>query len=485
MPRRTCITHRHANHAPRDDRRSHRSATSVVALSALLLGTASVMLPATAWGQEPTHPQMPGMPMAGPEHSGMAPGPLGIPMSRAGSGTSWVPDASPMHAHHFVAGNWELMLHYLAFGYYDRQNGADAATRGGDQVGSVNWAMLMALRPVGDGRLQLRGMLSAEPWTVGVRGYPLLLQSGEAYRGQPLHDRQHPHDLFMELAALYERPVSRTLGVQLYVAPVGEPASGPVPFPHRPSAADDPFAPLGHHWQDATHISFGVITAGIFSRTWKLEGSLFNGREPDAHRTDFDFRRLDSYAGRLTVNPSANWSLSASYAYLASPEQLHPERSEHRLTASILNERPSGEHGHWSSALLYGANARAADARLSNSVLLETHLDVDGTNAVFGRLEYVNKSSDDLALENALPERHFDIGSAALGYVREIAGIAGVSLGVGGRASLDLVPQSLRPYYGTRTPAGFAVYLRLRPEAMAVSMDTMRMRGHAMPRPRH
>lgn len=436
---------------------------------------------------------MPGMSMGAHAQMSMMQGPLDIPMTRTGSGTSWVPDASPMHAHHFMAGGWELMLHYLAFGYYDRQNGADPAKRGDDQIGSINWAMLMATHPVGDGRLQFRGMLSAEPWTVGAKGYPLLLQSGESYRRQALHDRQHPHDLFMELAALYEQPVAQNLGLQLYLAPVGEPASGPVAYPHRPSAADDPFAPLGHHWQDATHVSFGVITAGLFSRRWKLEGSIFNGREPDENRTDFDFRRLDSYAGRLTVNPSADWSLSASYAYLASPEELTPTDAEHRLSASVLNSRRLGARGEWSSALVYGANKHSGDPRLSNSVLLETNFDIDGTNTLFGRLEYVNKSSEDLALEEALPGRRFDVGSAVLGYVREIGGLAATSLGVGGRVSLDLVPQSLRQIYGSRTPGGFAVFLRLRPKPMHMSdnaaegtvPDSMTMPGHRMPMPGH
>src|SRR5213593_4131529 len=172
-----------------------------------------------------------------------------------------------------------------------------------------------------------------EPWTIGARGYPLLLQSGESYGGTPLHDRQHPHDLFMELAALYERPVGRDLGLSVYLAPVGEPAVGPVAFPHRPSAADDPLAPISHHWQDGTHITFGVVTAGVFTRDVKLEASWFNGREPDENRTDFDYagRRLDSYSGRLTVNPGPRWSFSAWYAYLKSPEGLHPDESLHRF----------------------------------------------------------------------------------------------------------------------------------------------------------
>ncbi|HEV2641193.1 MAG TPA: hypothetical protein VGT98_00725, partial [Candidatus Elarobacter sp.] len=222
--------------------------------------------------------------------------PLGIPMARMGSGTSWLPDATAMHASHAMLGTWELMLHGVAFLQYDDQGGK----RGDRQLGSTNWGMLMAGRDLAGGRLNLRGMVSAEPFTVGSRGYPLLLQSGEAYRGQPLHDRQHPHDLFMEIAALYDHAIGNDLAVSLYAAPVGEPAIGPVAFPHRASASSDPLAPLGHHWQDATHVSFGVITTGLYTRTVKLEGSIFNGREPDAIRTNFDYkgRSLDSYAGR-------------------------------------------------------------------------------------------------------------------------------------------------------------------------------------------
>src|SRR5438034_1250462 len=212
-------------------------------------------------------------------------GPLGIPETRMGSGTSWLPDASPMHAAHVTLGDWTLMVHGKGFFQYDWQGGS----RGSNQLGIVNWAMAMASRPLGGGQLQLRGMVSAEPWTIGSRGYPLLVQSGESYQGAPLHDRQHPHDLFMELAALYERPVARHFALSLYLAPVGEPAVGPVAFPHRPSAADDPLAPISHHWQDGTHITFGVVTAGVFTRSAKLEASWFNGREPDEIRTNFDY----------------------------------------------------------------------------------------------------------------------------------------------------------------------------------------------------
>jgi hypothetical protein len=399
--------------------------------------------------------------MRGMQHGAMTMT-LGLPMSRMGSGTSWLPDASPMHAAHYEAGRWGLMLHGQAFGMYDKQ----FSDRGGDQISSPNWVMLMATRPLAGGFLQLRGMFSAEPLTVGARGYPLLLQSGEAFKGEPLHDRQHPHDLFMELAALYERPVARNLAISLYAAPVGEPALGPVAFPHRPSAAGDPLAPLSHHWQDATHISFGVLTAGVFTRTMKLEASLFNGREPDEHRYNFDYagRSLDSWAGRLTVNPGTSWSLSASYGFLKSPEELSPDESQHRFTAAVLHSRPVGDGGNWSSALIYGANKHAG-GDWEGSVTAETNVAFDRRNEVFARVNFVRKSAEDLVVGTD-PEKEFSLGGLVLGYVRELMEVKGVSLGAGVRGALNVIPEELEPAYGTRTPTGFAVYLRLRPAPM-------------------
>ena len=282
--------------------------------------------------------------------------PFGIPMTRMGSGTAWLPDGSAMRAWHFTAGRWTLMVHGDAVLQYDHQGGP----RGDDQVGLINWGMLMAMRPLAGGTLHLHGMASAEPLTIGGRGYPLLLQTGESFEGRPLHDRQHPHDLFMELSALYERAISRKLGVALYAAPVGEPGIGPVAYMHRPSSLNDPLAPLVHHRTDATHITYGVLTAGLFSRTAKLEATLFNGREPDEDRYDFDFDALDSYGVRLSVNPTAQWALSASYGHLTEPEALHPDEDQHRLGASVLHTVRLGQSGELASALVYGANKHIA-----------------------------------------------------------------------------------------------------------------------------
>ncbi len=400
-------------------------------------------------------------------------GPLEIPETRMGSGTSWLPDASPMHAAHYMLGRWTLMLHGKGFFQYDWQGGS----RGSNQMGIVNWAMAAASRPLGGGQLQLRAMLSAEPWTIGSRGYPLLVQSGESYQGAPLHDRQHPHDLFMELSALYERPAARNLGLSLYLAPVGEPAVGPVAFPHRPSAADDPLAPISHHWQDGTHITFGVVTAGVFTREVKLEASWFNGREPDETRTNFDYtgRRLDSYCARLTVNPGSRWSLSTWYAYLKSPEGLNPDESLHRLGAAALTTQRVGTRGTWSSGLIYGANDQVGPGPLASSVVLESTVDLDGTNAFFGRAEYVRKNAAELVLPSVPPTTEYDVGALALGYLRTVGTVAGLAAAVGLRASVNFVPSSLNAVYGSRTPAGVAMYFRVLP--VGAREGSMKMDG--------
>lgn len=449
-------------------------ATSAFKLVSLrLIGLSAVLafrLPAQSAGvQKPdTMHRMAGMPgMAGDTMPGMAMSfmPLGIPMQRLGSGTTWLPDSSPMHAHHMMAGSWELMLHGVAFGVYDKQNGP----RGAEQFSSINWGMLMATRSAGGGQLQLRGMMSVEPFTVGAQGYPLLVQTGETYRGQPLFDRQHPHDLFMELATVYDRAIAKNLGVSLYLAPVGEPSSGLVAFPHRPSAAADPLAPIGHHWQDATHVSFGVVTAGIFTHNVRLESSIFNGREPDENRTNFDYsgRSLDSYSGRLTWNPSGQWSVAGSYAYLKSPESFHPDESIHRLTASVINARTFGRDGSWSSTFVYGANRPFSSRSWEPSFLLESNLETGGPHIISWRLERVRKNADEFGFGAGAPVGTFDVGAVVGSYAYEFDRIGTVRTAVGLRGSVNFVPQEFSRFYGGSNPTGFAVYVRFRPQSMS------------------
>jgi hypothetical protein len=386
-----------------------------------------------------------------------------------------------MHAQFIALGSWQLMVHGAEFGMFDQQYGG---SRGANQVAGIGWLMGSATHALGIGELSLRTMFSADPWTSSERGYPLILQSGEAFGGTPLHDRQHPHNLFMELAALYETPVAHGLAVEAYAAAVGEPALGPVAFPHRPSAESDPFAPLSHHWQDATHISFGVATAGIYTHDVKLEASIFNGHEPDQDRTAIEYDQngptLDSYSGRITVNPADAWSVSAWYGYLHRPEELEPTVSQHRFGGSILNDRRFGSRGRWATAVIYGANLYSNDPRVSNSALAETNLDLDGENTVFSRIEYVAKSPADLFVATPPPpaDNRFDIGSFSAGYARELGTVTPyVATTIGAVVTLDAIPQTLAATYHTRTPGGFAVYLRIRP---AHSHSADRMAGMEM-----
>jgi hypothetical protein len=383
--------------------------------------------------------------------------PLGIPMERMGSGTTWIPDAVPLPARHWMAGPWLVMLHGFGFVQYDAQGGP----RGDKQFGSLNWAMLMASRDLLGGRLQARTMLSLDPATVTNRGYPLLLQSGETYKGLPLVDRQHPHDFWMELALMYERALSSTLGVSLYAAPSGEPALGPVAFMHRPSAMDNMVAPLGHHWQDATHISFGVLTAGIFGHHWKLEGSIFNGREPDEERWGFDRIRLDSYTGRVTAHLDSNWTVSAGYGYLKSPDPLSPGEPTYRATASILHGRKLGHEGQLAASFVWGANRHGGTT--SHSVLAEADAVVNRANTIFGRAEFVQKSAEDLVIGSLSPDTRFNITAFSGGYIRELLRLSGVTIGVGGQGTINILPTGLETFYGSRTPVGGLVFLRIRP----------------------
>ncbi len=417
-------------------------------------------------------------------------GPLDVPMSRTGSGTSWLPDSAPMYGVMRSAKGWGIMAHGSVFGQVSAQGGP----RGDTQVGSLNWGMAGAAHALAGGRLQLRGMMSVDAFTVGGRGYPLLLQTGESYRGESLHDRQHPHDLFMEFAAIYDRAIAPNLAFQLYAAPVGEPASGPVAFPHRPSAMADPFATIAHHWQDATHISFGVVTGAMYSRRVKLETSLFNGREPDGVRTNLDLGRakLDAMAARLTVNPDAYSSFSASYANVPDAEVSHPGESVQRATASVLVSRPRANNGTVSVALIVGANAVERE-HWTSSVSAEVLRDYRGRTSVFARAEMVQKSAEELVLPVPIAlrlreaEAHtepYRVGAISVGVLRElVAGKAGM-LALGGRATVNLVPSDIEAIYGSRTPLGGAVYLRWRPSRMAMGgmgMDHGAHAGHGAP----
>ena len=384
-------------------------------------------------------------------------GPLGIGHSRDASGTAWQPDATPVNAVHFMSDDWMFMVHGLLFAGWDDQS---ATRRGNNLFFSSNWGMLMAERALLGGELILRSMLSLEPATVGRGGYPLLLQSGEALGGEPLHDRQHPHDLFMELAALYRREISENVGAELYLALAGEPALGPPGFSHRRSSIGNPFAPIGHHWEDSTHISFGVVTGGLFTRLGKLEASWFNGREPDANRWDLDLRRLDSYSVRLSANPTDELSMQISGGRLHSPESLEPGVGVTRVTGSVTYDVAVFEDGNWATTAVLGGNWPQGEV-MTYAALVESNLELDRHHTLFGRAEFARKTGHDLDLGEPRDQTRYSTAQTTLGYIYDFAPVWAVVPGLGAGFTVDYLDHDLERWYGQRIGYGFMVFARL------------------------
>jgi hypothetical protein len=373
-------------------------------------------------------------------------------MMRDASGTAWQPQSTPMLGLSWSSGGWTGMVHGDADLIWDHQGGP----RGEDKTYSSSMLMLMAQHAAGPGTLTLRSMLSLDP-AMGKDGYPLLLQTGETADGvHPLVDRQHPHDLVMELAGSYALPIGPDSSAFVYVGYPGEPALGPVTFMHRFSGMDDPAAPITHHWLDSTHITYGVVTGGFVHGSWKVEGSAFNGREPDQFRWNFDAFRLDSWSGRVSWNPTADWALQASYGFIRSPEQLTPEVNQHRVTASATYNRPlSG--GNWQTTFAWGRNYDEPGNTL-DAFLLESAVNW-GRHTVFARAENVQK---DELFEPPGPfaGRVFRVSEVSLGYVYDIPAARHLAVGLGAMGTVDLVPSAIKPSYGG-SPTAWMPFLRL------------------------
>jgi mono/diheme cytochrome c family protein len=396
-------------------------------------------------------------------------------MSAIGSGTSLQPSTTPGYMWHWMKDDWMIMAHGNLIAGFNHQGGP----RGVDKAESENWFMLMAERDVGPGRLMLRGMFSAEPWTAPRRGLPELFQTGETFKGRPIIDGQHPHDLFMELAAAYNIQLSEYIALNFYGGPVAEPALGPTAFMHRTSAAENPAAPLGHHWQDSTHISHGVITAGVTAWRFRIEGSLFRGAEPDENRKDIEMGKLDSWSGRIWFTPTPNWAMQFSYGHLVHPEAIEPGNLK-RMTASVSYNR-TWEDGNWATSLVWGRNHELHGN--SNAYLLESTANFLDKNYFYTRMELVDKQG--LLEENIFGRRGFDefhpigngfelgdrfeqffrVGAFTFGGVRDMVADSRVRVGIGADVTLYHVPDGLKPIYGS-SPTSFHVFLRIRPGKM-------------------
>jgi hypothetical protein len=431
-------------------------------------------------------------------------------LNHTNSGTSIEPASTPtsMIMSHYRG--WMLMLHGTAFIADTQQHAASNPTgpspatcaqfnapclppviRGGDKLFSTNWLMPMAMRPLGQngryGQLTLRAMFSLEPATISARQYPELFQQGETAFGKPIIDGQHPHDFFMEVAALYDLRLGEHALLSLYAAPVGDPAIGPTAYPHRLSASEDPIAALGHHQEDSTHIAFNVFTGGITWRWLRFEESGFHGAEPTEQRWGFqpspNGHAVDSYSSRITFSPTQNWTSQYSIAHIVSPEALYPNENQQRQTASIMYNRPIGAHhdttsmpgmdmstpatGNWSTTLLWGRTKSLTDGSKENSYLLESLLQFRTSNYVWTRIENAARSSELLLPPGSpLPPNFTEspIGHVAaytFGYDRDYRILPHLLTAPGAQFTTYTTPAPLVSTYGQH-PWGVVLFVRFR-----------------------
>jgi hypothetical protein len=407
---------------------------------------AALAVPSAAFAQHEGHDMagMEGMDMGEIEFTRSPPDPS------SGSGTSRLPgNENSHHGLHIMSGEWMFMLHGYVWGVYSDQGGP----RGGSKTFVNSMAMLQADRNIGGGaHLQLRTMMSLEP-LMKHEGYPNLFATGETASGAPLVDRQHPHDLFMELSAKVDLDTSFGK-IFLYGGPVAEPALGPSAFMHRASARLNPEAPITHHWFDSTHISYGVITAGVSSRKLQLEASAFRGREPDEFRWNIETPKLDSWSVRGTWNPSSAWSAQISYGHLKSPEELEPTTNEGRFTTSVSYAR-----GGLSATAAFSSKQKQPGRTLT-AWLAEANWDISDHHTIFGRVENVNNDELFPNPASTLHDQPFRVSKFTGGYGYTVPITGNVNLALGGSASFYAKPAALDAAYG-RNPVSYTLFAKL------------------------
>jgi len=403
---------------------------------------------------------MPGMAMPGMQMPQMNAAEMFLMQNM--SGTAMNPASWPMPMVTDRLGSWTGMFMAQAFIDDTQQSGP----RGGDKLYSTNWFMANLERRAGNnGAFEFQLMLSLEPATITDRRYPLLFQTGETAFGKPIEDGQHPHDFIMALGVQYALSLGESTTLEFYFAPVGDPALGPIAYPHRASAMELPQAPLAHHWQDATHISDEVVTAGIAYKQLKLEASGFYGAEPNENRWNIDTGPINSWSTRLWYLPGKNWAAQVSVGHLAHPELL--ERGDQtRSTASVEYSKPL-PGGSWSTSAIWGRDHHTYTARNLNSYTLESVLPIKRKNFITGRTELVDK--DELFEGQPLIEQLLDtyygstfrVGEFTLGYTRDIGLFSHIETGLGANVEAYSLPAAIKPYYGEH-PIGGNVFVRFR-----------------------
>ena len=355
------------------------------------------------------------------------------------------------------AAAWTWAVDANAFGGYNyqRREFTDFAA-----WESQNWLMASAARTAGAWTTTATVGVTLEPATIRDIGSPQVFQTGETFKNAPLIDYQHPHDVVMVAGTETARAFSRAT-VRVGAALVGAPPIGPPPFMHRASAAENPQAPLSHHYLDSTHSTQGLVRAGVTVGAISVNGGAFHGREPDERRTDLDLGRLDSYALQIAA-ARGRWSGQVSSAWLTRPERLSTYDAERR-TASLSYEARDGERSlAWTAAA--GQN-REVHGNLE-AYLVEATWRWSARHAVYLRAEQVAKDILDAGFHPVgVGHRHrqSNVGALTAGAVRDLVSGRHGRFGVGTDVTVYRVPQNLREAYGR--PLSTHVFLRLRGRA--------------------
>jgi len=174
--------------------------------------------------------------------------------------------------------------------------------------------------------------------------------------------------------------------------------------------------------------------------------------------------KFNSYSWRLSFNPSKAWALQFSQAYIKSPEALHPEENIWRYTASAMYATPVSMNGkYFISTFVWGMNDLGKNDR-EHSVLLEGVQQLP-KQAIYGRYEFVQKSAEELVLEDEYGDKLFNIHKLTLGTNRQLFDIGPIQFLGGIQASINVPPNTLQNLYG-KAPVSGQVYVQFRPHLM-------------------
>jgi hypothetical protein len=356
------------------------------------------------------------------------------------SGTAWNPGPEPHHANLFTRGPWRAFVTGTLFATFSAETGPDEQR---NEVFSTNWVAAGAQRTLGSrGLLLFRGRVSLEPLTIPEEGYPQMLQFVTAEGGGPLLDTMRPHDLAGEIAADLALRLGTASFIHLYVAPVGDPALGAVPFAQRASSEEFAEAPFNYDVQELTHDSTSVVTAGFGSRFFTLEASVFHDAVTSGRHTSIDSGDIDSRSVRLVLTPTRNLAVQVSRGELGDAER---EIS----TASI-----SYGSRHVLGTMLW-SRREELDALSVEATLRATR------NTFSARVETVERPPGFLGEPEVEPTTHFTVG-----YLFDVVRRRGYRAGVGVNFDYHTQSHEFPSRYGHK-PQGLYAFVRVRTESAA------------------